>query len=165
MMELVDFLRSVKTFSEFSQADLQVLERSFRVDQYPAEHVLLEEGKKGGALYVLMEGEVEVTRRHPVLPKIERLGTIRPGDVFGLQTLLDDRPRFSTCRAKTQITVASLPRVVFNLLYNANLTLAERFQFIIAQRLVNELRSFDKQLMSVSDASDIDKLYNSVAEG
>jgi len=158
MMDLVDFLRTVETFAEFSAAEIGVLEKSFRVDQYPAGHLLLEEGKKSMALFVLMEGEVEVTRRHPVLPKIEKLGSYKPGEVFGLQSLVYEKPRFSTCRAKTDITVAQLPRVVFNLLYNSNMTLAERFQFIIARQLVHDLRGFDKQLKAVSDDRDIDKL-------
>ena len=164
MMEISDFLRSVKTFMGFSPADLNVLERSFRVDKFPAGHVLLEEGRKGNTLFVLMEGEVEITRRHPVLARTEHLGSIKPGEVFGLQSLVDEKPRFSTCRAKTAITVASLPKVVFNLLYNSNLTLAERFQFIIARQLVHELRQFDEQLKTVSDDTIISEFYDSFTD-
>lgn len=165
MMELSDFLRSVKTFIGFSPTDLNVLERSFRVDRFSPGHVLLEEGKKGHALYILMEGEVEVTRRHPVFAKTEQLGVINPGEVFGLQSLVDEKPRFSTCRAKTAITVASLPKVVFNLLYNSNLTLAERFQFIIARQLVHELRQFDEQLKTVSDDTSLNEFYDRFTDG
>lgn len=163
-MDLVDFLRSVPTFAEFSQADLLVLERSFRVDSYPPGHTLLQEGKKGNALYVLMEGEVEVTRRHPVLPKIEKLGSINAGEVFGLQSLIDDKPRITTCRTATNVTVASLPKVAFKLLYSSSLILAERFQYIIARHLVHELRDFDESLKSAHAEGSIESLYNSMAQ-
>lgn len=163
-MDLVDFLRTVETFSEFSQSDLLVLERSLRVDKFPRGHTLLQEGKKGNAMYMLMEGEVEITRRHPVLPKIEKLGSIKAGEVFGLQSLLDDKPRISSCRAATAVTVASLPKVAFTLLYSSSLTLAERLQYIIARHLVHELRAFDESLKTAHEEGDIEGLYNSLAE-
>jgi len=161
-MELSEFLQTVPTFADFSQAELDVLERALRVDHFPKGHVLLEEGKRGRALYILMEGEIAVTRRHVISRGVDELGVLKPGEMFGLQSLVDDLPRLSTCRAKTEVTVASLPHTAFGLLYSAHLAIAEQFQYLVARQLVRELRSYDDSLRTALRLGDTSALRQDI---
>lgn len=146
-MDLAEFLQTVSTFSDFTQIELGILERALRVDKFPADHVLLKEGQKGSNLYILMEGEVQISRKRASGRGIDDLGTIKPGEVFGLHSLIDNHPRYSTCRTITSVTTASLPKTAFALLYNSHLSLAEHFHYIVAKQLVRELRRLDKAVV------------------
>ena len=158
-MNLAEFLQTVPAFSDFSQKELDVLEHALRVDQFPAGHVFFKEGQRGHSLSIVMEGEVHVSRRHKTGRGLDDLGVLRTGDVFGLLSLIDDRPRYSTCRAVTPVTTASLPKTAFNLLFNSHLTLAEHFQYIVACQLVRELRRLDEAVIHSIQQDDPNHLH------
>ena len=158
-MDLAQFLQTVSTFSDFTQAELETLERVLRVDQFPEGHVFFREGRKGDTLYILMEGEVRMSRKHRAGRGIDELGALKPGDLFGLQALVDHQGRYANCVAVTPVAVASLPRTAFNLLYNSHFSLAEHFQFIVARQLVRELRRLDQGIADSIRAGDVEPLY------
>ena len=71
---------------------------------------IIEEGGRGDALYVLVEGSVEVTRGGV------RLATLRPGDVFGeiLYFADDSAERSSTLRAAGQVVALEIKAAALN---------------------------------------------------
>jgi cAMP-dependent protein kinase regulator len=160
-MELTEFLQTTPTLAELSPRELAVLEKSLRVDRYPAGHTLIREGEKGQTFYILMEGEVQVSRLRPSGHGIEALETLGPGDVFGLMTLIDFQPRASSCRTLTPVTVASLPFSAFFLLNTSHQALAEHFQYILARQLVRDLRRVNEGLRAALSSGDFAPLYES----
>src|SRR5690606_1532813 len=67
---------------------------------------LIEEGAPGRGLFVLLAGQVDVSKRdgeHKVL-----LATLGPGDVFGEISLLNEEPASATVTAAAQSTVLVL---------------------------------------------------------
>ncbi len=161
-MDLAEFLQCESTFADFTQAELAVLERALRVDRFPPGRVLLKEGQKDANLFILMEGEIQVSRKRTSGRGIDDLGTIRPGEVFGVQSLIDDHPRYSSCRTITAVTTASLPKTAFNLLYNSHLALAEHFQYMVARQLVRQLRQLDLAVLHATHEGEVGPLHNVV---
>ncbi len=157
-MDLPEFLRTNPVFEGFSQSDITVLEWALRVDRFPANHVLLKEGKKGHEFYILMDGQVRVSHTHKSGRGFDDLGVLTAGDVFGLQSLIDDRRRYSTCRTLTPVVVASLPKPAFELLYNQHTELAEHFQYLVARQLVRDLRRLDRGIVASVHAGEVDPL-------
>jgi CRP-like cAMP-binding protein len=92
---------------------------------YPAGARVVEEGLPGEALFVILEGEAQVTRRGRTLARL------RPGDVFGEISVLDGGPRTAT-------VVASTPLLVLRL-YRRELTKLLQREPQIASRLLKEL--------------------------
>ena len=150
-------------FSDFTQSELDVLERALSMERSPTGHIFFREGQKGHSLYILMEGEVQMSRRHRVGQGLDDLGVLKPTELFGLQSLIDDHPRYSTCRAITPVTTASLPKTAFNLLYNSHLSLAEHFQYLVACQLVRELRRLNKAVANSIHGGDIGSLRQAAA--
>ncbi len=93
----IDRLRSVPLFRVCDDKQLQFI--ASRVDEVdvPAGKVLTQEGKSGGAFFILLAGEVEVTRGGA---RVAKLGT---GDYFGEIALLDN----GACTATVAATQAS----------------------------------------------------------
>lgn len=157
-MDLSEFLRTSTAFEGFTQSDIGVLERALRVDRFAANHVLLKEGKKGHVLYILMDGQIKMTHTHKSGRGVDDLGVLTAGDVFGLQSLIDGRPRYSTCRTLTAVAVASLPKPAFDLLYHQHSELAEHFQFLVARQLVRDLRRLDRGIVASVHGGEVEPL-------
>jgi len=92
---------------------------------YPVGAKVVEEGLPGEALFVILEGEAQVTRRG------RSIARLRPGDVFGEISVLDGGPRTATVLARTPLLVLRL--------YRRDLTKLMQREPQIAARLLKEL--------------------------
>lgn len=142
---LVDVLRSSPVFASFTPADCDFLAQAMTVKSYAAGHALVRQGDRGDTFYVILDGEVRVTRDGPDGRRVE-VETLRRGEVFGLLSLIDHGPRAATCTAAGPVTVASLPAVAFTLLYKGNAALGFRFRFMIARQLARDARALNQLL-------------------
>jgi signal transduction histidine kinase len=104
---LANFLRGVPLFRDLPGADLERLAGRANVLAVPAGSVVVEEGGPGGDLYVLMEGELEVTRRDGDRDVV--LAVQQPGAVLGEMSLIEEAPRNATIRAGRESQVLVLP--------------------------------------------------------
>lgn len=146
-MSFIQFLQSVPAFKQLTNEDLSILEKSMLVQDYLGGHKFIEEGKSVDNVYLIVVGEVAVThkRKRGVLP----LNRLHSGDLFGLVALIDHGKRSATCTADGPVTAASLPRSAFELLHTANIPLANRFQRIIAQQLLRDIRALTGAIRNV----------------
>jgi len=99
---LVEQLKTVPLFSGCSTRELASLGRFLREVDFPAGRMIVQEGRTGTGLHVIVEGETKVvvgdrTRR--------RLG---PGAFFGEISLLDRGPRTATVVAETPVRTLTL---------------------------------------------------------
>jgi CRP-like cAMP-binding protein len=89
----------------------------FSAHDVPAGTVVIAEGQPGQGLFVVLSGEVDVTKvdgQERVL-----LATLKPGEVFGEISLLHDEPTTASVSAATNATVLFLAREVFQRLIAA----------------------------------------------
>ncbi|MGI8491163.1 MAG: Crp/Fnr family transcriptional regulator [Acidimicrobiales bacterium] len=64
--------------------------------------ILTHKGKVGGLVYVVLDGEAEVTSGD------QRIGTVGPGDVAGELSLIDGQPRSAEVRATSDMRVLEI---------------------------------------------------------
>jgi CRP/FNR family cyclic AMP-dependent transcriptional regulator len=100
--KLVEQLKTVPLFSGCSARELASLGRFLREVDFPAGRQIVQQGRTGTGLHVIIEGETKVvvgdrTRR--------RLG---PGEFFGEISLLDRGPRTATVVAETPVRTLAL---------------------------------------------------------
>ncbi|MSP59888.1 MAG: cyclic nucleotide-binding domain-containing protein [Myxococcales bacterium] len=137
-MDLPATLRSLPHFASLSPTRIDALATALMVQNHPAGHVLIKEGKHGDTAYLLLEGEVAVTRQHEGREsELRRLG---PGDLFGLLSMIDQAPRSASCVAVSPVRVASLPQSAFTLLFNAHADIAYALQWALAAQLAGDFR-------------------------
>ena len=107
-LEITRKIESLPIFSHFHDEYLaRILERS-EVHVYDAEHIIIEQNDPARELFVLLEGDVIVTRLdghgHPAW--ISELGA---GSIFGEAALIEDLPRSARISAKESVTVLRVP--------------------------------------------------------
>lgn len=90
-------IRSVPLFAELSEIDAAELWRSAgRVEVAPGA-LLIEEGTPGDTLYIILSGELEVTKRDG--GRDVTLATRKSGEYIGEMSLIEQAPRSASVRA------------------------------------------------------------------
>ncbi len=106
-------LRIVPIFHSLAKATLFDVARKTDEVTYPAGATVVREGDPGGALYIIVEGTVEVHTHGRVVAEMTA------GDFFGEISLFDDKPRSATIVAVDDVVVLTLSWSDFEPLLNA----------------------------------------------
>jgi CRP-like cAMP-binding protein len=125
----IQMLKRIPIFAEIDDDGLGVIARLATDFQAPAGRVLAEVGQPGTGLFVIEEGTVEVDL--PDGTAVE----LGPGDFFGEVALLTDSPRNARVRARTEVRCLAIERHVFELLLDAQPTIAVKMLPVVARRL------------------------------
>ena len=99
-MDRVAVLSGSSLFDMLSNEELAAIAGLAREVPVTAGQVLFEEGELGDSIYVVVQGEVEVTRRDSA-GNPECIATLGPQQFFGEMSLIDKEYRSATVRAKT----------------------------------------------------------------
>jgi hypothetical protein len=103
------------------------------VASYSAGETIFREGELGTEMYILSEGAVEVVTGEAGRPTV--VATLGKGDFFGEMSLLDDRPRSATIRAKTDVRLLVINGATFGQMLKDNPEIAVRMMRKLARRL------------------------------
>lgn len=139
-MHFADFLNTVPAFESFTRQDIDLLEKSMTVRDFPDDHMFVRQGESADAMYLIVQGDVVIRRRRETGIGFETLGRLGPGEIFGLVSLIDRGPRTADCIADGPVRAAMLPYGAFQLLFKANARVGYHFQQLIARQLVHDLR-------------------------
>lgn len=91
--------------------------------------LLFREGDPGGTLFVVLEGELEITIRGITM---ERVG---PGGIVGEMAFVDDSPRAASVSALLDSKVAEVPAARFDEIVRKDPAFARVLLSIVAERL------------------------------
>jgi signal transduction histidine kinase len=101
-------LRAAPLFTGLSDADLERLAATMERQRLAAGDVLLREGDRGDAMFVVVSGELEVTKHaEGVDLPLARVG---PGAIQGEIAAIGGQERAATVRALTGVEVLRIPR-------------------------------------------------------
>ena len=87
---------------------LEIFKDSEDVVEFPAGAVIIEEGQEGDHMYVVMEGEAQVSL------KGRHLATAQPGEIVGEMALINSELRSATVIARTDCVLASIDQGSFD---------------------------------------------------
>ncbi len=150
-MSPLDHLDSFDSFSEYER---NVLDRLLTERDEEDGYEFLTEGDEAGGLgasmFIVLQGEVQVTSGGDV-----ELGTFGSGDVFGIMALLARSPyRSATCRARGDVRVAELSRVAYDQLVRSQAGVAVKFKLLVARQLARDLRRLTDLIREAHDGDD-----------
>ena len=129
-------LKALRFFEGFSDAMVKEVMKVAKWESFSAEHVLIKEGTQDGGFYVIVNGQLSVSRDE------KTIGSIDPGECVGEITYLTDQPRSAT--VKTLTKVAAL-HITGKLAEWASLPLQMRVNKSFQQALIDRiLRANDR---------------------
>ncbi len=150
-----------RAFPGIKPAEIEELIANSRVQSYAPGVVLCRENEIEGRFYMILEGEVEVTK---VINNNEArlLKTLGPGDFFGEMALIHNAPRAATVTTKSPLTTLELDKTGFDRVLHSSSSIA----MAMVSEISNRLRSNDQ--MAVDDlrlrASELAEAYQKLAE-
>lgn len=129
IVERVILLQGVDVFEGVATEQLSYVASVANEVTRGAGSVLFRAGEPPEAMYVVIEGEVRLTRGEQVVT------VAGPGDAFGTWSLLDDEPQVVDATATTEVTLLRVDRVDFVDLLADNVELTRAVLKGIVQRL------------------------------
>ena len=127
----VEALKRTSLFADLTRKQLTELAKVTEDVDVAAGKVLCEQGRRGEEFFLIMEGEVEVTRAG------EKLATFGSGDFFGEIALVEDVPRTATVTARTPLRFFVLTRRNFLRLLDEQPGLEREVMRALARRLAS----------------------------
>jgi CRP-like cAMP-binding protein len=124
----VDAMKQVPLFENCSRKELEQVARLADELDFPAGKTLIREGERGHECFVLLEGDVEVSRRGQKVPR-------QGGDVFGELALVCDVPRTATVRTTSPVRALVLGSREFRTLMQEHPAIQTRILERLAERV------------------------------
>jgi CRP/FNR family transcriptional regulator, cyclic AMP receptor protein len=109
-MNLQTALRTAPLFAPLDERQRSRVGDLMTVRRFDAGTTILRQGSSAVALYLLLDGRVEVSREPEEGGRPVKLATLGPGDVFGEMAVLDDDTRSSSVTALEPARCALLSR-------------------------------------------------------
>jgi CRP-like cAMP-binding protein len=134
---IIEFLASVPLFAGLNDRQKQHITRRFAQRTYQTGDVIIHQGHIGIGLFIIVTGEVDVSREDGEGHKTH-LATMGRGDFFGEFSLIDEAPRIATVVAKTPIVECL---ILSRLDFLALLQEDTEMQIVIMRTLVGRLRN------------------------
>jgi CRP/FNR family transcriptional regulator, cyclic AMP receptor protein len=97
-MEATELLKQTPLFDGLSDADIEELAQSTRIQDYKAGQIIVIEGRVGAAFFILVSGNVEVIKRRGQSDEAV-LAILEAGDFFGELATMRHVQRSATIRA------------------------------------------------------------------
>lgn len=159
MISNLDLIRRVPLFSLLTAEQAQTIADSVRKQRFKRGEVLVHQGRKTDAMYILLNGRVRVLtsdqRGREVI-----LAVLKSGDYVGEMSMIDHEPHSATVRAEVQTDTLLLARADFE----RCLPDASSLSYAIMRGLVRRLRHADRQIQSLALLDVYDRVAQSLLD-
>lgn len=135
----IDVLKDVPIFEELSNREIQNIARIAYQRYYSAGEVIIHEGQNAAGMYIMVDGQAEVTKALED-GTILHLTTLENSGLFGDVGLLDSSPRTATVRATRDSSIIGFFRPELLELMNSDPRLASKVIFKLGQILTARFR-------------------------
>jgi hypothetical protein len=119
-------IASSPLFADLDDATIALIVASFTEEVWPAGHIVIEELAPGDTLYIIMDGQVQISRTFQD-GKRRVIREMGPGEFFGEMALLEDKPRSARVSTVTPTTFLAVTRLRFNTLIEQHPAVAINF--------------------------------------
>jgi CRP-like cAMP-binding protein len=139
MKQKIGFFSKISIFNGLNSFDVGRLITAMYCRAYEADEVICAEQEVGKALFIIMDGEVAITRKGGLLKEDKVLSRLKIGEFFGEMALLEEKPRSATARALTPCKVCIIYKANFDSMIEKNpkigLVVIKNISVILSSRL------------------------------
>jgi CRP-like cAMP-binding protein len=131
-----------------SAQELRLLATYSREERFDPENLIFAEGERGDSLYIVVDGNVRISRMVPGMGE-ECLSILDRGEVFGEMALIDDQPRSADARAHLSgCTVFSVSRSLLEEILSMDPDASVQFLTLLCRLLCRRLRAMNERLVA-----------------
>ncbi len=130
--KLEETLKQVSVFATAPDEFFQKIKLCLRYEEYPAGHILIREGQRGDAMFVIKHGEVEI------LKEFQSVAILGSGDLFGEMALLNQASRNATVRIRSKVQLYRLNRLAFETVVQSFPEIYQRIKTLAHARQLTE---------------------------
>ena len=134
MLSNLELIRRVSLFSTLSPEQAEGLAGAVSKKSFKRGEVLVEQGRKCNALYIILVGRTRVLMTDNNGREVI-LATLSSGDYVGEMSLIDNEPHSATVVADQEVDVLVLGRDSFLRCLNENMEMAHAVMRVLVQRL------------------------------
>ncbi len=153
------FFRKIFLFQDLDDRELeQILSRTLP-REFPAGRVIIQEGDPGDSLYIMVSGEVEITKQLTLVldedtPKERVMIRLKAEDgvYFGEMSLLESDPRSATVTALSDCRLLELYQKDFLELVRNDPAMGVKLLLRLAQLLSRHLRKTNQDVVKLTTA-------------
>ena len=139
--EKISFLKNVSSFKGLNSEQFETLAGMCGEETYPMGERIFSQGDAGGALYIVVEGQVALEREIRSQTDTVSLTMVKPGNYVGEISLFHDALRSVTATAIKDTVALKLDNSDFSDFAVKNPELLVKLNHILCQRLVE---AYDK---------------------
>ena len=129
----LDELRQVRLLADLSEEDLEQLYGMATTVSIPAGELVLREGDPGDSLFVVLDGQLEVTKRQGRQDIL--LAVYEPGQFFGEMALLEQTSRSASVRTLRESRLLVISQAAFQTLLSCSASAPLKILHTVTSRL------------------------------
>jgi len=146
-MAVTDLLRKQVIFRDLEDGELARVSEVCREQSFVSGEFIFREGESGNRLYLIVEGEVRISRTIPGSGE-EALAVLKPGAMFGEMSVFDRSERSTDAISNGGTRCLTIARSDFELLLDFNREIAYKVLWAVVRMLSGRLRSTNDSLRS-----------------
>jgi CRP-like cAMP-binding protein len=142
---MIEHLKKVHLFENLSLKELEKIERIARTETHAKDAVLFSEGDPGSQCYVIIKGEVRISKFIPNIGE-EALAVLKAGDYFGEMALIDNFPRSAHAIANTDIEALAIDKTDLDKILIMDRELGYKLLWAFTRTLSRRLRETNEKM-------------------
>ncbi|RME86765.1 MAG: DUF4388 domain-containing protein [Planctomycetota bacterium] len=142
---IIDYLNKIPLFAPLPTISKEHIIDYLNVEKFGPKEVIIQQGKIGTHLYILLKGRVEVVKEDK-LGATNVLAVLERGECFGEMSLITGEPCSATIRTQTNVSLLSINKEDFDEMVNTYPSLNIYFNKLLAQRLRSTNVHIEEQL-------------------
>jgi CRP-like cAMP-binding protein len=147
MADFIELLRNVYIFRDLDDAELAEVAEVCREEHYESGAFVFREGEAGNRLYLIIDGEVRISRDVPGSGE-EALAVLKRNSLFGEMAVFDRSERSTHAISNGGCTLLTITRPDFEMLLDFNREMAYKVLWASVRLLSGRLRQTNDSLRS-----------------
>jgi CRP/FNR family cyclic AMP-dependent transcriptional regulator len=159
MIPQSDLFKKIFLFQDLEDNEIQQVLNGTHPRNFPAGAAILQEGETGDSLFIMCQGEVEITKALTLVldedtPKEKVMIRLKAEDgvCFGEMALLENEARSATVTALTDCNLLELHQQEFLALIRENPQMGLKILLRLAQMLSRHLRKSNQDVVKLTTA-------------
>jgi CRP-like cAMP-binding protein len=137
---LFKVLAKIDFFKEVSITDIEKITKKFFKETAAANKVMIEQGTKSEAIYIIKTGSCNVYRKKGIFGKTETIAVLKEGDFFGEMSMMLNFPAFCSVKTVEPTEFFTYLKSDFLSLLSSNAALFEKVKHIAEIRRYEDFK-------------------------